>query len=50
MKLAAAEYSSDTNLRRDIGEAGDEHDGDAFFLDLFADRSAATSASSSCGG
>jgi hypothetical protein len=49
MKFAAGENSADANLLRNIGEAGDQYDGNAFLLDFFADRSAATRAGSSRG-
>ena len=47
VKLVAAENSADSNLRCDVGEAGDENDGNAFQFDLSSDRSAATSTGSS---
>ena len=50
VKLVAAENSADSSLRRDVGEAGDENDGNAFQFDLSSDRSAATSTGSSGGG
>ena len=50
VKLVAPENSSDSHLRRDVGEAGDENDGNAFQFDLSSDRSAATSTGSSGGG
>ena len=50
MKLVSAQNPSYTNLRRYVGEAGDEYYGNSFFLDFFPDRSAATCSGSSGGG
>jgi len=47
VKLVAGHDPADTDLWGNVGEAGDEHHRDAFFLYLFADRSAATRAGSS---
>ena len=50
VKFAAGEDPADADLLRDVGETGDQYDGDSFLLDFLADRSAATSAGSSSGG
>ena len=47
MKLVAGDDPADADLGGNVGEAGDENHRDAFFLYLFADRSAATGAGSS---
>ena len=47
MELIAAHDPVSADLCGHIGKTGDEHDGNAFPLDLFCNRSAATRAGSS---
>lgn len=47
MKLVPTDNPADADLRGDVGQTGDQHDGNALFLDLLRDRSAATRAGAS---